>query len=203
MIRPLLLQDGRAALPRVRGFEVKARNDVATDWLTWFYQGHRDTMEDVYRSYFSCVDGAVGGVMAGADRETATHEIFFRLINNESLRRSFKGGDLGAWLTVVARNHAIDYVRRRGREAPYGIELQDSPDRSSDLGRQSEARLLVERFQRDVLPPAWRGVFETRLLQSLSQMEAAAALGISRTTLAYRELRIRMMLRKFLLGGEE
>ena len=112
-----------------------------------------------------------------------------------------KGGDLGAWLAVVARNHAIDYVRRRGREAPSGIDLPDgAAGYSPDLGRQSEARLLVERFAREVLPAEWRPVFEKRLLQSFSQAEAAAALGLSRTTLAYRELRIRLLLRKFLLG---
>ena len=202
MTRILLWQGGPAALPRVQGFGLDVRIDVATDWLTRFYRGERQTLEEVYRSNFVTVDSAVGGVMTGADRETATHEIFFRLINNEALRRSFKGGDMGAWLSVVARNHAIDYARRRGREAPSGIELSDGAGYSADLGSQSEARILIERFQRDVLPAAWQPVFRTRMLESLSQVEAAAALGISRTTLAYRELRIRLMLRKFLLGGE-
>ena len=200
MTRLLLLQDGPAALPRVRGLAVLVANDGAMDWLTRFYRGERQTLEEVYRSSFATVDGAVGAVMSGADRETATHEIFFRLINSEALRRSFKGGDLGAWLAVVARNHAIDYARRRGRESPSGIELHDPADHSIDPGGQSEARILIERFTREVLPPEWRPVFETRLLQNLSQMEAATALGISRTTLAYRELRIRLLLRKFLLG---
>ena len=201
MTRFLVMQDGPAALPRVRGLRVEARSEVAIDWLTQFYRGERQIIEQVYRSNFAAVDGAVGAVMSGADRETATHEIFFRVINNETLRRSFKGGDLGAWLAVVARNHAIDYVRRRGREAPSGIDLPDgAAGYSPDLGRQSEARLLVERFAREVLPAEWRPVFEKRLLQSFSQAEAAAALGLSRTTLAYRELRIRLLLRKFLLG---
>ena len=50
-----------------------------------------------------------------------------------------------------------------------------------------------------VLPPAWRPVFEARFLQHLNQSEAATQLGMRRTTLAYRELRIRALLRKFLL----
>lgn len=201
MIRPLMLHDGRAVIAKVRGVGVKARNDVEEDFLTRFYRGERAAMEGVYRSHFSTVDGAASGLLSGADRETVIHEIFFRLINNESLRRSFKGGDLGAWLAVVARNHAIDYVRRRSREPPVGIELRENPEQTADPGRRSEARLLVERFQRELLPQDWRGVFELRLLQNLSQKEAAATLGIRRTTLAYRELRIRVLLRKFLLGG--
>lgn len=177
----------------------KATQEAPVEWLDRFHAGERPVIEEVYRTHFRTVDGAVGAVMSGADRETATHEVFFRLINNDGLRRSFKGGDLGAWLAVVSRNHAIDYVRRRNRESPVGIDLGASAAHSTAVGDGAEARLLIERFQREILPPAWAGVFEVRMLRSLSQAEAAATLGLSRTTLAYRELRIRLMLRKFLL----
>jgi RNA polymerase sigma-70 factor (ECF subfamily) len=50
-----------------------------------------------------------------------------------------------------------------------------------------------------VLPPAWLDVFQARFIDHLSQCEAAARLGKRRTTLAYQELRIRRLLRKFLL----
>jgi RNA polymerase sigma-70 factor (ECF subfamily) len=100
---------------------------------------------------------------------------------------------------VVARNQAIDYTRRRNRESPAGIDLGARSGSGDELARSAEARLLIERFVRDVLPPAWRGVFEARFINHLSQSEAAAALGKRRTTLAYQELRIRQMLRKFLL----
>ncbi|HET6280249.1 MAG TPA: sigma-70 family RNA polymerase sigma factor [Polyangia bacterium] len=200
MIRSLVLQNDVAALPRPRTVTVVGgeRTEIVIQWLDRFHAGERPVMEEVYRAHFRTVDGAIGGVMSGADRETATHEVFFRLINNDNLRRSFRGGDLGAWLAVVSRNHAIDYVRRRNRESPAGIDLAQSSGESG-MGRRAEARLLIERFLRDILPPQWHGVFEARMLQSLSQAQAAATLGISRTTLAYRELRIRLMLQKFLL----
>jgi RNA polymerase sigma-70 factor (ECF subfamily) len=67
----------------------------------------------------------------------------------------------------------------------------------------AEARLLVERFRRDHLPPDWQGVFDLRFLQQLPQREAATRLSLPRTTLAYRELRIRRLLRRFLLEGDE
>jgi RNA polymerase sigma-70 factor (ECF subfamily) len=63
--------------------------------------------------------------------------------------------------------------------------------------------VLIERFRRERLPPDWVGVFERRFLEQLTQHEAARALGIRRTTLAYRELRIRRALRAFLLEEEE
>jgi RNA polymerase sigma-70 factor, ECF subfamily len=168
-------------------------------WLERFHAGERRVLEEVYRKHFDTLDSAVGTVLIGADRETLIHEVFFRLLRDETFRRAFRGGDLGAWLAVVGRNQAIDYTRRRNRESPAGIDLGASLPAGDELARSSEARLLIERFLRDVLPPAWRGVFEARFISHMSQSEAAAALGKRRTTLAYQELRIRQMLRKFLL----
>jgi RNA polymerase sigma-70 factor, ECF subfamily len=168
-------------------------------WLERFHAGERQVLEQIYREHFDTVDAAVGTVLTGADRETLIHEVFFRLLQNDGFRRAFRGGDLGAWLAVVGRHQAIDYTRRRNRESPAGIDLGSSRGNGDELARTAEARLLIERFVRDVLPPAWRGVFEARFISHLSQSEAAAALGKRRTTLAYQELRIRQLLRKFLL----
>jgi RNA polymerase sigma-70 factor (ECF subfamily) len=67
---------------------------------------------------------------------------------------------------------------------------------------EAEARILIERFRRDRLPAAWQPVFELRFVRQLSQGQAAGMLRLSRTTLAYRELRIRHALKTFLLEAE-
>lgn len=169
------------------------------EWVDRFYAGERQVLEEVYRENFQHVHTVVGAVLQGADRETVIHEVFLRVIHSESFRRSFHGGDLGAWLAVVARNQAIDYARRRSRESPVGVDLgRDVADDSRTEGA-AEARLLIDRFRREVLPPRWQAVFEARFLHNLTQSEAAEKLGTHRTTLAYQELRIRRLLRKFLL----
>jgi RNA polymerase sigma-70 factor (ECF subfamily) len=174
--------------------------DLPLDWLDRFHAGERDTLELIYRRHFHTVEGAVGGVLGGADRETAIHEVFLRLLNEASFRQSFRGGDLGAWLTVVGRNHSIDYARRRNRESPAGIEVGAWRSSGDELARGAEARLLIERFTREILTNAqWRLVFEARFLRHLSQNEAARELGMRRSTLAYQELRVRQLLRTFLL----
>jgi RNA polymerase sigma-70 factor, ECF subfamily len=173
--------------------------DLPLDWLERFHAGERNTLELVYRRHFHTVEGAVGGVLAGADRETAIHEVFLRLLNEATFRQSFRGGDLGAWLSVVGRNHAIDCARRRNREAPAGIDVGSWRSSGDELARSAEARLLIERFTREVLPQQWRLVFEARFLRHLSQNEAAEELGMRRSTLAYQELRVRQLLRTFLL----
>jgi RNA polymerase sigma-70 factor, ECF subfamily len=174
-------------------------NDADTSWLYRFHCGDRTIIEEIYRKNFTNVSRAVAVLASAADRETAIHEIFLRLLSQESLRRSFRGGDLGNWLSVVAHNHAVDRVRRRGREIPESSPAAMQNPCVESSAAAIEARIMVERFRREVLPDKWRGVFEARFIQQLSQEEAAAALGIARTTLAYQEARVRGLLRNFLL----
>src|SRR5579871_1367051 len=85
--------------------------------LEAFHRGERQALADCYRDHFEGVERAIGSILSGADRETVIHEVFSRLISQEHLRQSFRGGSLGAWLATVARNAAIDYRRRLTRES--------------------------------------------------------------------------------------
>jgi RNA polymerase sigma-70 factor (ECF subfamily) len=179
---------------------------VARDeaWLREFHAGDRGCLERCYREHFGTVEGAVGGVLAGADRETLVHEVFFRLLSEPPLRASFRGGAFAAWLRVVARNQAIDYARRRRLEVIFTGETGPSAAPSAPrLEQQVDARLTLERFRERVLPPKWRPVFDARIVAQQDQPAAARALGMRRTTLAYQEYRIRRLLRRFVLRGEE
>src|SRR5260370_6609874 len=85
-------------------------------WLRRFHAGDRAVIEEVYRQHFAVVQQAVGRILYGANRDTVVHELFLRLIANESMRRSFAGGSLSGWLRTVARNLAIDLQRPQQRE---------------------------------------------------------------------------------------
>lgn len=169
-------------------------------WLQRFHAGDRGTFAQCYREHFTTVDRAIGSILSGADRETAIHEVFARLWSSAELRQQFRGGSFASWVATVARNQALDVRRRLGREVRTGVD--EAPARSGDWEQAAEARLLVAQFRHEHLPPAWEGVFELRFLQQLPQREAAARLSIHRTTLAYRELRIRRLLKHFLLNNE-
>jgi RNA polymerase sigma-70 factor (ECF subfamily) len=171
--------------------------------LVGFHEGTSAAFELCYRDHFDTVDAAVGRILRGADRETVVHDVFARLMADRGLRESFRGGSLGAWLATVARNLAIDFARRQRFESPAGA-LPGGAARQADdeaLERGVEVRLLVERFRRECLPSRWAPVFEARFLLQLDQPEAARRLGISRTTLAYQEYRVRRLLRRFALKG--
>jgi RNA polymerase sigma-70 factor (ECF subfamily) len=182
-------------------------NDTGDDgsWLDRFHRGDRRTLEDCYRRHFATVERAARGILPRDEAETVIHEVFSRLVGAPDLRRSFRGGAFGAWIATVGRNLAIDYRRRAGREVSLGAAA-DTPAVDGASGSwqdAADARMLVERFRREHLDPKWAGVFETRFLQQLPQRDAARRLGINRTTLAYREVRIRSALRRFLLDGPQ
>jgi RNA polymerase sigma-70 factor (ECF subfamily) len=166
-------------------------------WLAAFHAGDRRVLEQVYREHFAIVDARVGRVLWGADRDTVVQEVFCRLVADAGMRKSFRGGKLAAWLNTVAGNAAIDHVRKYGRERPLSEAGEGSPEDPSD---EMVAQIMMRRF-RAAMPPEWLPVFEARFVRQLSQREAAAELGLVRTTLVYRELRIRALLKK--LAEEE
>jgi RNA polymerase sigma-70 factor (ECF subfamily) len=173
----------------------------ADEWLLAFHAGETACMEACYRDHFDAVDRAVRGVVQGADRETLVHEVFARLLGEEALRRSFAGGSLGAWLRTIARNQAIDYARRRRLEVSFPDDVGGDTDAGLRLERQVDVRLTLARF-RTRLPTKWHAVFDARFVAQQDQPTAARGLGLSRTTLAYQEYRIRKLLTRFVLRGE-
>jgi len=183
--------------------EVTARVPDADVWLQDFHAGGRAAMADLYHDHFATVAAAVGRVVDGADKETVIHEVFFKLISSADERRRFQGGSFGAWITTVARNHAIDHARRRGRELATPAEaLGEHVGATTRANEAAGARVLVERF-RDGLPEKWRPVFDLCFLGQVPQRDAAASLGMARTTLAYQAHQIRVRLRAFLVPRKE
>ncbi len=171
------------------------------DWLTQFHEGRRAVLEALYRDHFETVDRAVGRALRGADRETVVHEVFFRLLSRAELRENFQGGSLEAWLRTLARNQALDYLRRRERERPSGL-VEFADHAVEGAAEAEERRLLIKQFCHE-LPSKWRPVFEARFVDQLPQREAAQKLGMRRTTLAYQELCIRRLLVRFARKTEE
>jgi RNA polymerase sigma-70 factor (ECF subfamily) len=173
----------------------------ATPWIADFHAGDRGVLEQCYRDHFRAVVSTIGRLLKGADAETVTHEVFYRLLSNARLRENFQGGNFDAWLMQVATNAARDYLRRYRREQPEAPDAASSEGLSSASADEVDAKMTVGRFQRECLPPELAGVFEARFLRQLSQREAADELGMPRTTLVYQEQRVRSLLEDFVLRG--
>jgi RNA polymerase sigma-70 factor (ECF subfamily) len=175
-------------------------------WLGGFHRGDRSALAICYEEHVQAVLRAVRPIVHGVDAETVVHDVFCRLCGNETVRRSFTGGNFGAWINTIARRQAIDFQRRAQREqltdSAEVHELAASEAAPSDGRSDLENNVWIARFQAKVLPPKWAPVFRARFLEQLDQREAARRLGMYRTTLAYQELRIRALLRAFLLEDE-
>ncbi len=171
------------------------RRTLADEWLVAFHAGDRKVLEQCYRDHYGLVDARVGRVLHGADRETVVHEIFFRLLTQADTRAGFRGGSFTSWLSVVSSHAAIDHARRAGRERPLADYDADGDATRQDPEGELVAKMMLDRF-RQSMPPDWRPIFEARFVHQLTQRQAAEQLGIHRTTLAYRELRIRRLLRQ-------
>jgi RNA polymerase sigma-70 factor (ECF subfamily) len=172
-----------------------------TRWLADFHAGDRDVLEQCYRDYYRSVVGTIGRLLAGADAETVTHEVFYRLLSNPGLRENFQGGNFDAWLSQVATNAARDYLRRYRREQPEVPDTAPIEDAAGGAADEADAKMTVDRFKRERLPADLAGLFEARFLRQLTQRQAAEELGMPRSTLVYQEARIRSLLRDFVLGG--
>ena len=165
------------------------------DWDTRFRRGDKDVIEAIYRQTFEAVRRAAGRVLREpADRDGVVQQVYAELCGNRRLRDSYAGGDLGAWLSSMARHRAIDFARREKRLT--GLEeLPDDPaaDPLEDFRR--ELRQYAER-----LDGPRRQVLELRFVAGMTQMEAAAHLGMPRSTLEDWEKQIKKGLAEHLLG---
>jgi RNA polymerase sigma-70 factor, ECF subfamily len=81
--------------------------------------GDQNAMGAVYDRYSSLVYAVALRVLAdGAAAEDALQEVFMQLWRNPA-RFDANRGSLRAWLAVIARNRAIDVLRKRHLEIGY------------------------------------------------------------------------------------
>ena len=154
-------------------------------------------MESVYRSTFAVVRRAAGKILREpADCDSIVQQVFADLCESRKMREGYAGGDLGAWLCAIARHRALDFIRRERRL----IELDAAGEPVSALDPMDDFRQELARFA-STLEPARREVLQLRFLAGLTQVEAAARLGMPRSTLEDWEREIKRLLAAHLLGG--
>jgi RNA polymerase sigma-70 factor, ECF subfamily len=176
------------------------------EWLQNFHAGQSTVLAAVYQEHFDAAMGAVSRYLRGADAETVVQDVFLKMVSDKNFRENYKGGAFRAWLATVARNRAIDFLRKhRKEELSYdgSFEGEVSAVGGQSFAGRLEARQIIEKFRVEALPEKWRDVFEARFMRQLTQREAAQDLKMPRTTIAYQEIRIRKKLETFLLNLEE
>jgi RNA polymerase sigma-70 factor (ECF subfamily) len=140
----------------------------------------RETFGRHYASLHAYFQRALGSY---AEAEEATQETLFRLFAHQAHLRIAADDEIRAWLYSVARNHAIDLLRRSGRTE----QLTSPEDIASHSDRAQERFLITEpgadfgslRALIERLPHRQRLLLGLRYHLSFTTAEAAEALGIT------------------------
>jgi RNA polymerase sigma-70 factor, ECF subfamily len=160
---------------------------------------HREQAARLYREYGPAVYRRCLRLLGDRERaRDATQEVFVRLVRD--MRRLEDRENVLPWIYRVATNHCLNLrrdVRRRGEEAlDQGLEL--APQAPADAYPERQlAQKVLSRFDAETQAVAV-GVF----VDGMEHEEVAAALGVSRRTVARKLDRFLANARKYLARSE-
>jgi RNA polymerase sigma-70 factor (ECF subfamily) len=135
-----------------------------------FERLYRSSRDDVY-AY------AAGLLRDRAAAEEATAAAFERAYRKRS-RFDPERGSARAWLFGIARNAALDELRRRGRQAELSTDPVDAASQADRGGQRSELRLLLDGAL-EKLEARERELIALKFFAGLSNGEIARVLGLS------------------------
>jgi RNA polymerase sigma factor (sigma-70 family) len=160
---------------RSRGVEqtlAAPANEIPSDADTAFEALYRSSRDDVY----AYVAGLLRDRAAAEDVTAAAFERAYRKRSRFDARR----GTPRAWLFGIARNAALDELRRRRRQSELTAEPTDDaagPDAAAEVGlRRAALRGALTR-----LSPRERELVALKFFAGLANAEIAQVLGVSET----------------------
>ena len=179
--------------------------------LAAFREGRRDALERVYRAYVRAVDRTLRALAVSSGQPVMLQpgviadllqEVFARAFSS-TVRRGYDGvRDFGPYLMTIARNCFVDALRSSGRERlapPEELALAlDADLPEPDVSRDPKIVAVLNGYVRK-LPPELEKVYWQRYVLGRSQVDASAALGLSRGAIRSREDHLRNGLRKALV----
>jgi RNA polymerase sigma factor (sigma-70 family) len=145
--------------------EAPKEADLAFDRL------YRSSRDDVYAYVASLLhDGPA------AEEVTATA---FERAYRKRKRFDPSKGEPRAWLFGIARNAALDELRRRGRQAEMAAEPEDVGATAVDASAEQSERRLALRAGLARLAPRERELIALKYFAGLANREIAAVIGVS------------------------
>jgi RNA polymerase sigma-70 factor, ECF subfamily len=153
------------------------KGDSADISLVWAIRsGEENAMAQLYDRYSPIVYSVALRVLADTGAaEDVVQEVFLKLWRNPGLFDSSRG-NLGAWLAVIARNRAIDTLRKRHPEADISdVVVSVEPDMAGDAQRARATEKV--RGALGAMPPAQRSALEMAYFEGLTHTEIAAKTG--------------------------
>jgi RNA polymerase sigma-70 factor, ECF subfamily len=154
------------------------------------------TFDELYRRNRDDVHAYVAGLLR--DRSAAEDVTALAFERAYRRRRSFdpKRGTRRAWLFGIARNAALDELRRRQRQAPLVAEPVDEAAVPPEQGPEAAARRAALRAALAELAPRERELVALKFFAGLTYPEIARVVGISETNAGTRLHRVIQKLRR-------
>ena len=155
-----------------------------------------EPFEDLYRRTFPKVYAYVASLLRDRSAaEEVTAQAFERAYRK---RRSFRSGrgTVEAWLFGIARNAALDELRRRRRRAKLEVEPEDVLGPAPEEEADRVLRRATVRAAMDTLDPRERDLVALKFAGGLSNAEIARVLGTSESNAGTRLHRTIEKLRK-------
>ena len=135
-----------------------------------FERLYRSSRDDVYAYVASLLRDAP----AAEEVTAAAFERAYRKRNRFDPER----GEPRAWLFGIARNAALDELRRRGRQAELTAEPEDLESLTPDQGAEHSERRLTVSAALERLEPRERELIALKFFAGLENREIARVLGI-------------------------
>jgi RNA polymerase sigma-70 factor (ECF subfamily) len=165
-----------------------AATEIPTDADLAFDELYRRARDDVH----AYVAGLLRDRSAAEDVTALAFERAYRR------RRSFnpKRGTRRAWVFGIARNAALDELRRRRREATLVVEPADEAAIPPDQGAEVAIRRAALRDALATLAPRERELVALKFFAGLTNPEIASVIGVSETNAGTRLHRVIEKLRR-------
>lgn len=138
--------------------------------------GDQGALAELYDRYSSVVYAVALRILGDAGAaEDVLQEVFLQLWRNPAAFDAARGS-LGAWLAVISRNRAIDFLRRRRPETDIeDVVLSVAPDLAGDADRSRAAEKV--RGVLGAMPSLQRSALEMAYFEGLSHSEIASKTG--------------------------
>lgn len=162
-------------------------------------RGDRNGLKEVYEEYVSYIYGIVRQLLPSREEaEDITSDFFIRLWEKSS---SYRGGSgHKGWMATIARNLAIDYIRKRKREEPVDFAAEPEEGEQYSLvqsamrGEWAEGNSVEEQVLSDIsmeealsgLKEAERQVVHMKIAADMTFQEIADLLNEPLGTVAWR-----------------
>jgi RNA polymerase sigma-70 factor (ECF subfamily) len=156
------------------GTELKGASEAALVWA--IRSGDESALATLYDRYSSLVYAVALRVLGDTGAaEDVLQEVFMQLWRNPGAFDSGRG-NLGAWLGVIARNRAIDGLRKRRPETDIeDVVISVEPDMAGEAER---ARAMEKvRGTLGTMPGPQRSALEMAYFEGLTHTEIAAKTG--------------------------